>query len=45
MEGVLDEGRTNCLSLTIGVPEITHRLSAGSRHTAIAIFVLEFLMM
>ena len=45
MEGELDEGRTNCLSLTIGVPESTHRLSALSMHTAIVIFVLGFLML
>ena len=45
MKGELDEGRTSCLSLTIGVPESTHRLSAVSIHTALAIFVLGFLML
>lgn len=39
------QGSENCLSLTIGVPESTHRLSAVSIHTAIAIFVLGFLML
>ena len=43
----LDQGRRrpNHLSLTIGVPERTQRLSAVSMHTAIAIFVLGFLIL